>query len=107
MPDNPELNPSIDEPYIVALPTYAATAWYHKKLAHQPTELLPFLQKVERFATGEYPCAHQGQRSGPQAASGPRGETARVYGPARRLSAQANLRIEYGAFQKTCWIIRI
>ena len=30
MPDDPQLNPGIDMPYIVALPTYAATAWYFK-----------------------------------------------------------------------------
>ena len=29
MPDDPQVNPGIDMPYIVALPTYAATAWYH------------------------------------------------------------------------------
>ena len=32
MPDDPQLNPGIDMPYIVALPTYAATAWYHRAL---------------------------------------------------------------------------
>ena len=31
MPDDPQLNPGIDMPYIVALPTYAATAWYHQQ----------------------------------------------------------------------------
>src|SRR4029079_11790590 len=49
MPDDPELNPSIDEPYEVALPTYAATAWYHHKLPGQSKELRPFLDEVERF----------------------------------------------------------
>ena len=27
-------NPGVDLPYVLALPTYAATAWYHKKLPH-------------------------------------------------------------------------
>src|SRR5580692_784831 len=31
-PDGPENNPGIELPYQLALPTYAATAWYHKKL---------------------------------------------------------------------------
>jgi hypothetical protein len=35
VPDDPELNPGIDEPYIVSLPSYAATAWYHHKLANR------------------------------------------------------------------------
>lgn len=31
-PDNPSNNPGIDTPYVISLPTYAATAWYHHKL---------------------------------------------------------------------------
>ena len=30
--DGPSGNPGVDLPYVLALPTYAATAWYHKKL---------------------------------------------------------------------------
>ena len=30
--DDPELNPGVELPYELALPTYAATAWYHHKL---------------------------------------------------------------------------
>ena len=38
--DGPETNPGIDLPYELALPTYAATAWYHHKLpGQQPTDL--------------------------------------------------------------------
>ena len=54
LPDDPRVNPGIDEPYIVSLPTYAATAWYHDKLDNRPKDLLPFLSEVEGFATGEY-----------------------------------------------------
>ena len=46
--------PGIDLPYELALPTYAATAWYHKKLSPEPAELAPFLKEVEDFALGEY-----------------------------------------------------
>src|SRR5579871_4771303 len=31
--DGPQANPGVDQPYILALPTYAATAVYHKKIA--------------------------------------------------------------------------
>src|ERR1700743_3218899 len=31
-PDRPQGNPGVDLPYQTALPTYAATAWYHHKL---------------------------------------------------------------------------
>ncbi|HEX3894508.1 MAG TPA: peptidase S10 [Terracidiphilus sp.] len=47
-------NPGIDMPYELALPTFAATAWYHKKLPQQPAALEPFLKEVEDFALGAY-----------------------------------------------------
>jgi carboxypeptidase C (cathepsin A) len=46
--------PGMDLPYELALPTYAATAWYHKKLSPEPSALEPFLKEVEDFAMGEY-----------------------------------------------------
>ncbi|HEY1256266.1 MAG TPA: peptidase S10 [Terracidiphilus sp.] len=52
--DVPSGNPGVDLPYVLALPTYAATAWYHKKLPQQPAELEPFLKDVEEFAMGAY-----------------------------------------------------
>jgi carboxypeptidase C (cathepsin A) len=52
--DGPSFNPGVDLPYVLALPTYAATAWYHKKLPQQPAALEPFLKDVEDFATGPY-----------------------------------------------------
>ncbi|MGA3160634.1 MAG: peptidase S10 [Terracidiphilus sp.] len=52
--DFPTGNPGVDLPYVLALPTYAATAWYHKKLPQQPAALEPFLKDVEAFAMGPY-----------------------------------------------------
>ncbi len=40
--------------YVSFLPTYAATAWYHRKLASRPEELAPFLDEVREFSRGEY-----------------------------------------------------
>jgi carboxypeptidase C (cathepsin A) len=39
---------------MLALPTYAATAWYHHKLPQQPAALDPFIKDVEEFAMGPY-----------------------------------------------------
>jgi carboxypeptidase C (cathepsin A) len=47
-------NPGVDLPYELALPTFAATAWYHKKLPNQPAALEPFLKDVEDYAMGPY-----------------------------------------------------
>ena len=52
--DGPNQNPGIDLPYVLALPTYAATAWYHKKLSPQSVDLQPLLKEVEEFAVGPY-----------------------------------------------------
>ena len=52
--DGPSGNPGVDLPYVLALPTYAATAWYHKKLPQQPATLEPFLKEVEDFTMGPY-----------------------------------------------------
>jgi carboxypeptidase C (cathepsin A) len=52
--DDPAGNPGVDLPYILALPTYAATAWYHKKLPNQPAALDSFLKEVEEYAMGPY-----------------------------------------------------
>lgn len=52
--DGPQANPGIDLPYALALPTYAATAYYHHALPQMPPALEPFLVQVEQFATGAY-----------------------------------------------------
>lgn len=52
--DGPEFNPGIDLPYVLGLPTYAATAFYHHKLPQQPAALEPFLREVEAYALGPY-----------------------------------------------------
>jgi carboxypeptidase C (cathepsin A) len=55
--DGPRWNPGVDQPYALALPTYAASAFYHHKLPEQPAALEPFLREVEQFALGEYMSA--------------------------------------------------
>ncbi len=52
--DTPQGNPGIDLPYEIELPTFAATAWYHHRLASRPPDLDGFLQEVEQFAQGDY-----------------------------------------------------
>ncbi|RUL75266.1 S10 family peptidase [Dyella choica] len=61
--DGSDQNPGVDLPYEVALPTFAATAYYHHKLPQQTAALEPFLQEVEQFALGDYAQAlMQGSR---------------------------------------------
>ena len=55
--DGPETNPGVDLPYELALPTYAATAWYHHRLPKKADDLQSLLQQVENFAMGPYAAA--------------------------------------------------
>jgi carboxypeptidase C (cathepsin A) len=58
-------NTGVDMPYIFYLPSYAATAWYHKVLKDRPPDLDRFLVDARRFATTEYAHAlMQGSKLG-------------------------------------------
>ncbi len=52
-------HPGNDLPYVLFLPTYAASAWYHGRLPadYQELPLREFLDEVEAFATNEYATA--------------------------------------------------
>ena len=51
-------NPGNELPYILFLPSYTATAWYHDKLPETLQEdLRSTLDKAEKFALGEYATA--------------------------------------------------
>lgn len=55
--DDPRWNPGVDQAYALALPTYAATAYYFHKLPTQPAAMKPFLEEVEKYALGDYMTA--------------------------------------------------
>lgn len=48
--------PGNDLPYVLFLPTYAATAWYHGRIQPKP-DLQAFLSEVRAFAGGDYAAA--------------------------------------------------
>ncbi|HEX7348982.1 MAG TPA: peptidase S10 [Rhodanobacteraceae bacterium] len=53
--DGPEMNPGADMPYVLALPTFAATAWYHHKLpGYGADQLEPLLKASIQFARTDY-----------------------------------------------------
>ena len=55
--DGPQHNPGVELPYILTLPTYAATGWYHHRLPDAPADLPKFLDEVEQFALHDYALA--------------------------------------------------
>jgi len=100
--DGPGANPGVDLPYVLALPTYAATAWYHKKLPTQPAALEPFLTDVETFATGPYTHAlAQGTDLSPEEKQAVAEKLHEYIGLPVKYLLRANLRVNGGEFEKT------
>jgi carboxypeptidase C (cathepsin A) len=95
-------NPGVDLPYVLALPTYAATAWYHKKLPQQPPALQPFLKEVEDFAMGPYAHALALGNEVSDAEKKQVAEQMHDYiGLPVDYLMKANLRVTGGEFEKT------
>ena len=102
LPDFPELNPAIDEPYELWLPSYAAAAWYHHRLAGNFGDLTALLGEVERFATGEYAAALlAGSALDPASRKNIVGKLHDYTSLPAAYIEKANLRINQGEFQKT------
>jgi carboxypeptidase C (cathepsin A) len=101
--DAPQFNPGTDEPYITALPTYAATAWYHNKLpGARPADLEAFLHEVERFAVGDYAAALQaGSELDPQKRAKVAAQYAAYTGLPLAYVLKSDLRVNGGQFEKT------
>jgi carboxypeptidase C (cathepsin A) len=55
--DGSDGNPGTDNGFDLALPSFAATAWYHHKVPNQPAELEPWLHEVEQYSLGGYASA--------------------------------------------------
>ncbi|HTZ55909.1 MAG TPA: hypothetical protein VMB20_12680 [Candidatus Acidoferrum sp.] len=89
-----------DWPYVLYLPTEAATAWYHNKINPRPADLSSFLSQVEQFAMGEYLDAlYRGDKLG----NGERDDVIRKLSQYTGLSPQyirvSNIRIPYFKFE--------
>jgi carboxypeptidase C (cathepsin A) len=99
--DGPDDNPGVSLPYELALPTYAATAWYHHKLDKRFGDLPAFLREVEGFALGDYASALA------QGAALPADKRAAIIGklhdytglPAAYID-RADLRVDGGEFEQ-------
>jgi carboxypeptidase C (cathepsin A) len=100
--DGPGINPGVDLPYVMALPTYAATASYHKKLPQQPAALEPFLKEVEDFAVGPYTHALAlGTDISPDEKQSVAAKLHEYTGLPVAYLLRANLRVSGGEFEKT------
>src|ERR1700733_4877051 len=99
--DGPRWNPGVYQPYALALPTYAASAFYHHKLPQQPASLEAFLKTVEKFAMGEYMSALLEGSDLAEAKKQAVAEKLHQYtGLSVAFLLKANLRVSGGAFSK-------
>ena len=100
--DAPQYNPGVDLPYVLALPTYTATAWYHHKLPNQPDALEPLLREVENFALTDYAQAlAAGSMLSAERKSAIAVKLHQYTGLAPDYIERANLRVNGGEFEKT------
>lgn len=96
-------DPANDLPHILFLPTYAATAWYHKRLGAdlQKKPLRKLLDEVEAFAAGEYANAlFQGARLAAKEHGRIVAKVARYTGLATEYVERTELRIDNLRFCK-------
>ena len=100
--DGPANNPGTDEAYVTALPTYAATAWYHNRLpGGRPADLEAYLREVEQFAESDYLLALQaGSTLDPARREQVAERYARYTGLPVAYVLKADLRVDGGMFEK-------
>ena len=94
---------SNDLPYITFLPTYTATAWYHKALTSdlQSQSLAAVVKQAEEFANGRYAAALlKGSELLPEDFSIVADQLSRLTGLSREFVIKAKLRVDMDRFAK-------
>ena len=99
--DEPQFNPGTDQAYITALPSYAATAWYHNRLPGPKPALEALVAQVEQFATTDYAAAlQQGSELPAERRQAIAERLAQFTGLPAGYILKADLRINVGEFGK-------
>ncbi len=94
-------NPGEDMPYIFYLPSYAATAWYHKVLKERPDNLSSFLEEARRYAQTDYADAlMKGSKLGEAEKATVAKKLSRFTGLSDDYLVKANLRVNLPQFMK-------
>uniref|UniRef100_E6PZ50 Carboxypeptidase C n=1 Tax=mine drainage metagenome TaxID=410659 RepID=E6PZ50_9ZZZZ len=93
--------PGLDDEYINGLPSYAATAWYHDKLANKPSDLKFFLEQVRTYARGPYAEAlAQGQNLSATEEDQVAQKLSEMTGLRAQYLKESNLRVSASDFRK-------
>lgn len=92
-----------DVPLVLIFPSYAATAWYHKKLAPdlQQKPLTEVLREAENFAINEFaPALFRIDQLSPQERTALLDKFSRLSGLSREFVSNHNFRIDLPLFNK-------
>ena len=93
--------PGSDNAYIYYLPSYAATAWYHKMLKDRPEDRNAFLEEARTFAQGELASAlMKGDKLTESEKKQIAGEMMRFTGLSEDYLVKANLRVNLFQYMK-------
>ena len=89
-----------DWPYVLYLPTEAATAWYHNRANPRPSDLPSFVREVEQFAMGEYLDAlYRGDKLSASERDDVIRKLSRYTGLSQNYIRLSNIRIPYDKFE--------
>ena len=93
--------PGMDRGYVDYIPSYAATAWYHDKLANKPANLPAFLAEVRAWAAGPYSAAlEKGDAISPAEEDAVARQMSAYTGLSVKYIEEADLRVDLGRFRK-------
>ena len=94
-------HPGSDMPYIFYLPSYAATASYHKMLKEPPADLNAFLDEARKFAQTDFAGAlMKGSRLTAAEKADMARKVSRFTGLSEDYLVKANLRVTLGQFME-------
>jgi carboxypeptidase C (cathepsin A) len=94
-------DPSIDQAHVNIFPTFAATAWYHNRIANRPADLDAFAKQAQAFATGPYAAAlAKGDRLTPEERNQIAQQAAALIGVSPDFLIRSNLRPGPDRFRK-------
>lgn len=96
-----DLEPGLDQHDINTLPTFAATAWFHHKVADRPDDLHVFLDQIRTYARGPYAAAlAKGDLLSPEERDAVAAQLSRYTGLSVDYLKLSGLRIEMEQFRK-------
>ncbi|MEO1259446.1 MAG: carboxypeptidase [Bacteroidota bacterium] len=91
--------PNDDLPYIVHFPTYAATAFYHKKIKSSATDIYSFLDEIRSFTANEYaPALFKGDQISAEEKNKIAEKLSGYTGLEKKYWLRADLRVRNGEF---------